>query len=213
MSSLPSGLGMTGPRLGIYFLRTFVRIHAFLRLCAGCQSVLTAHPLLHPDLTHIMPSRRPDYKPDRLFYDSITDKSLVSRFRVYVESSTVSRQSRSTASPHWTFKANHRRPSHNHVRLDPSTKARHANAVLEFCQRLTADQFSTRTKPDNLSFSIISKSNDFESTPTGTDPSCALWASKILEDSEIKTLQFKVVVGDIAAATAAAEDDPDLTEP
>lgn len=133
-----------------------------------CINVL----ILTPDLFQIMSSRGPDLKPDRSFYDSVNDKDYVSRFRIHIKSSKASKTSRSQKSTHWTFEAVPRRPRHGHIRLDPAMKTRHNNAVSDFCEQLTAKRYSTDTRPDDLSYSIIDMSKQFASAPTEIEPSC-----------------------------------------
>lgn len=89
-------------------------------------------------------------------------------------------------------------------------KARHDNAVSDFCEELTADKYSTEWNLDELSASVVSKAKKFESSPTENGSKCRLWASNMTEYLDPKEIEFKVIVGDAVACGAAIGDESGL---
>lgn len=150
-----------------------------------------------------MSSRAPGSKPGKSFYASIKGgKTELSRYRVYLQSKK--------SAPHWTFKAEYRGPRHGQQELYPSMELRHDRAVLEFCQELTSNKYSTRSNVDELSASVVSKAQKFESSPTKTGSKCRLWASNMDEYRDTKEIEFKIVVGDAVTYNADVGDESGL---
>lgn len=94
-------------------------------------------------------------------------------------------------------------------------EVRHDRAVLEFCQELTSNKYSTNSNVDELSASVVSKAQKFESSPTEDGSKCRLWASNMREYIETeyrdaKEIEFKVIVGDAVTHSAAVGDESGL---
>jgi hypothetical protein len=153
-----------------------------------------------------MPTSEADRASKHSFYKTLTDPSEVSRFKVRLE--YPQRESMNTEEEvSITFHLYTRRRRRGGTKLSEPIRARHKSAALDFCEWLTGARYPTDSIPVELSKSMISQAERFETAPTEGNPSCRMWARAIYENLDTKEREFKLVVGD-ASVTA---DDPPLT--